>query len=112
MQEQDEEAVEQQLLNARLMLWLALAGAVVAPIALFAKHAPNGPVVAIPARDMCAFCDAGSATGVAQLRALAARIAAGGNHLIGDKLFVRQAGRWRTLEAEAPRELPPLDFNA
>jgi len=35
------------------------------------QYTPNGPVVTVPARDMCAFCDAASAEGIRQLRKVA-----------------------------------------
>jgi hypothetical protein len=62
-----------------------------------AKHFPNGPVVAIPSRDVCAFCDSQSARGIAQLRKVVARVTAGGSRLMSDKLFIRRDGAWRKL---------------
>jgi hypothetical protein len=64
---------------------------------VLAKHFPHGPVVTIPSRDVCAFCDAQSARGVAQLRKVAARVTAGGQRLLSDKLFIRKDGTWRKL---------------
>lgn len=59
-----------------------------------APMAPNGAVVALPARDICAFCDARSAEGVAQLRSLVQRVSAGGDHLVTPQLYQRVGGRW------------------
>lgn len=57
-------------------------------------QAPGGAVVAIPARDICAFCDAASAQGVRELRALAAGTMARGDHAITETLFIRRNRRW------------------
>lgn len=61
-------------------------------------HLPNGPVVAIPSRDICVFCDARSADGVQRLRDLTRRVTDGGKELVSDKLVRRQGGRWVPLE--------------
>jgi hypothetical protein len=90
--------------EASLMLVDALWDRALAP------QAPNGAVVTIPSRDVCAFCDAKSAEGVKQLRAVAARVGAGGSHVLTDKLFVRADGKWREFGAEAKKDLPPLEF--
>lgn len=58
------------------------------------SHAPNGLVMTVPARDICAFCDAHSAEGIAELEKIAARVTATGERLISPKLWVRRAGRW------------------
>ncbi|WP_454907391.1 DUF1444 family protein [Variovorax gossypii] len=55
-------------------------------------------VVTVPARDICAFCDAGSATGVAQLRQIAARVTSAGDHLLSPLLLIRRSGRWQAME--------------
>ncbi|MEP7300030.1 MAG: hypothetical protein ABI699_00760 [Caldimonas sp.] len=62
-----------------------------------AAQAPNGPVVALPTRDVLAFCDARSAPGIEALRALAARTVTTGDHVITDTLYRRQDGQWRPL---------------
>lgn len=59
-----------------------------------AKYAPNGFVAAVPARDVLAFTDAGSASGVEELREMVSRVYPGGDHLIAPELYRRQAGRW------------------
>ena len=60
--------------------------------ALWDKHlahlAPNGFVIAIPSRDILAFCDAKSETGVEQLRQIIGRVA-GGDHPITQTLYRR-----------------------
>lgn len=62
-----------------------------------ARLAPHGAVVALPARDICAFCDARSPEGIAQLRAMAQRVTASGDHLITPHLLRRVDGRWSLL---------------
>lgn len=59
-----------------------------------AAMAPHGAVVALPARDICAFCDVRSAEGVAQLQQLAQRVTDNGDHPITPRLFQRIGGRW------------------
>jgi uncharacterized protein YtpQ (UPF0354 family) len=53
------------------------------------------PVVAIPARDVLAFCDAGSVGGVAELRAVVKRVWPTGDHLLSESLYRRVDGIWR-----------------
>lgn len=62
-----------------------------------AAYAPNGPVAAIPARDVLAFCDAKSAQGLAELRDLCARTMAGGDHLLTSTLYRRERGTWHAM---------------
>jgi uncharacterized protein YtpQ (UPF0354 family) len=52
------------------------------------------PVIAVPSRDVLAFCDISSGAGIEELRALIARVWPGGEHLLSDKLFSRVDGRW------------------
>ena len=59
-----------------------------------AAYAPNGAVVACPARDVLAFCDVKSPEGIGQLKELAAKVYADGAHTLSDKLHVRQGGKW------------------
>lgn len=63
------------------------------------KFLPNAPVVTIPSRDVCAFCDASSPDGIAALRAISARVSEKGDHLISSGLFIRKAGMWLPYEA-------------
>jgi uncharacterized protein YtpQ (UPF0354 family) len=51
--------------------------------------------IAIPARDILAFCDASSSAGVAELRQLIGRIYSDGDHLISDRVYVRHANTWQ-----------------
>jgi len=75
------------------------------------KHYKTAPVVTMPARDMLAFCDEGSAAGIEGLRAMAERIRTGGEGFMTDKLYVRKEGRWQELQAGKPGgDLPPLEF--
>jgi uncharacterized protein YtpQ (UPF0354 family) len=58
-------------------------------------------VVACPARDLLAFCDARSVVGVRELRAVCAAARAHGvDHPISDRLYRRAGGRWQVFEAE------------
>jgi hypothetical protein len=66
------------------------------------KYAPNGAVVSVAARDVCAFCDAQSAQGIAGLRGVAERITKGGDHTLTDKLFIRRDGKWHELDQAPP----------
>ena len=61
------------------------------------QHAPGGFVVALPARDICAFADARSQEGIAELRELAAKVSARGDHTLTQTLYERRNGRWLPL---------------
>ena len=50
--------------------------------------------VAIPARDVLAFCDADSAAGKDELRDLIGRVYPNGDHPLANKLFFRTADGW------------------
>lgn len=56
----------------------------------------TGFAVALPARDMLAFCDAGSAEGITQLRKVVSRVA-GGDHLLSSSLYRRCGSKWLAL---------------
>jgi uncharacterized protein YtpQ (UPF0354 family) len=58
-----------------------------------AHLAPNGFVVAIPCRDILAFCDARNASGLQELRGIIER-AQDGDHPISPVLYRRSAGTW------------------
>ncbi len=58
------------------------------------KLAPNGYVIAIPSRDILAFCDAGSAAGIAALKAISNKISSGGDHLLTPALYRRDKNQW------------------
>jgi hypothetical protein len=60
---------------------------------------PHGCVIALPARDLLAFCDAGSTQGVADLKAFSQRATANADHLLTPDLFVRKDGQWARLGA-------------
>lgn len=64
-----------------------------------AHLAPNGFVVAIPARDILAFSDAHSEAGIAELRRVIARVQ-GGDHLLKPVLYRRDASThaWRVFD--------------
>ena len=55
----------------------------------------HDPVVAIPSRDVIAFCDAESPAGVSELWAVVKRVWPSGNHLLSENLYRRVDGRWR-----------------
>jgi uncharacterized protein YtpQ (UPF0354 family) len=58
--------------------------------------APNGFVVAIPCRDILAFCDAKSETGIDELHQLIARVK-DGDHPISPVLYRRYGSSWHSL---------------
>jgi hypothetical protein len=70
------------------------------------EQAPNGAIVAIPARDVCMFCDARSTEGIAELKRALARVLASmakdGSQLISESLFLRKQGVWRELGGSKP----------
>jgi hypothetical protein len=59
-----------------------------------ADCAPNGFVAAVPVRDVLAFADRASSSGIAELRAVISRLGDKGDHLISKLLFERSASRW------------------
>jgi uncharacterized protein YtpQ (UPF0354 family) len=58
------------------------------------KYAAD-PVVAIPSRDVLAFCDVGSSAGVSELRSVVSRVWPIGDHLLSQNLYRRVDGKWR-----------------
>lgn len=52
------------------------------------------PVIAMPSRDMLAFCDVGSRAGLSQLRKVIERVWPGGEDLISNELYTRVSGKW------------------
>lgn len=68
----------------------------------FCKLAPNGAVVALPTRDVLAFCDAKSEQGLQELQALVARVAASqADHRLTNTLYRRVDGQWYPWRATA-----------
>lgn len=65
---------------------------------LFADKTPNGAVVAIPSRDVLAFCDANSAEGIAALREANRRIGPDAKGALFQGLLLRRGGRWSVLD--------------
>jgi uncharacterized protein YtpQ (UPF0354 family) len=55
--------------------------------------------IAVPARDILAFCDSTSAVGLIELRQLIERIHATGDHPISDRIYVRRQKRWTPRDA-------------
>jgi uncharacterized protein YtpQ (UPF0354 family) len=64
----------------------------------FKSDTRNGVIVALPARDMLAFCDMRSADGVAALRALTERVAPQANKALTKQLYHRVDGNWLTYD--------------
>lgn len=64
---------------------------------LFADKTPNGAVVAIPTRDVLAFCDANSAEGIAALRDANRRLGPNAKGAVTQQLLRRRDGRWTVL---------------
>jgi len=67
----------------------------------FRKFVSGKFAVAIPARDVLAFCDADSAGGIAELYEVINRIWPTGNHLVSGKIYIRQTAGWRALSPSA-----------
>ncbi|GAB6140592.1 hypothetical protein JCM14076_13210 [Methylosoma difficile] len=60
---------------------------------------PNTPVVVIPARHVCAFCDVRSIEGIKELHAIAERVTKAGENLISESLFIRREdGKWEAFK--------------
>lgn len=62
----------------------------------------RSPIVAVPARDVIAFCDFSSADGVSELRAIVDRVWSGGDHLLSKNLYRREDGTWRVVVQTSP----------
>ncbi len=62
----------------------------------FKADTRNGVVVALPARDMLAFCDMRATAGIAALRALNQRVAPAANKALTKQLYHRVDGDWVT----------------
>lgn len=52
------------------------------------------PVVAVPARDILAFCELGSTTGILELQAVVNRVWPSGDHLLTKNLYRLKDGKW------------------
>ncbi len=63
----------------------------------FRQFVQGDYAIAIPARDMLAFCDSNSAQGLAELHAVIDRVTPSNDHLISDKLFVRRESAWEPM---------------
>lgn len=67
---------------------------------LLVQYATNGFVVAIPARDVIAFCDLKSNEGITELMELNERVYEGADHQLTNCLYKRQNSQWvRVLNA-------------
>jgi uncharacterized protein YtpQ (UPF0354 family) len=61
----------------------------------FKEYAPSGFVVAVPARDVLAFCDSQSVEGIGELRNIVNRAEDGKlDHVITSSLFYRKGYEW------------------
>jgi uncharacterized protein YtpQ (UPF0354 family) len=63
-----------------------------------AHYTPNGAIVAIPTRDVLAFCDAKSLPGILELNQLVKRTIPKAKHALTAKLYYRQNGQWLPLD--------------
>lgn len=61
---------------------------------ILAPQAPNGAVMMVAARDLCAFCDAADARALANLRRVAEQAFAQADRPITGQLYRRREGRW------------------
>jgi uncharacterized protein YtpQ (UPF0354 family) len=66
----------------------------------FRKFVIGRYAAAIPARDVLAFCDVESGDGITELQGVINRVWPTGNHLISDKVYVRQIAGWRALSLD------------
>ncbi len=57
------------------------------------EYAPQGPVAAVPCRDVLAFCDVDSSEGIAELHRVIARVGSN-RYPIASQPLRRLAGRW------------------
>jgi uncharacterized protein YtpQ (UPF0354 family) len=62
-----------------------------------AQYTPNGPIVALPSRDVLAFCDAKSLQGIVELKQLVER-SLENDHQLTNMLYYRQDGQWLPLD--------------
>ena len=62
-----------------------------------AKYTPKSPIVALPSRDVLAFCDAQSLLGIVELKQLVER-SAENDHQLTTILYYRQDGQWLPLD--------------
>lgn len=58
----------------------------------FRQYVIGKYAVAVPARDVLAFCDVTSEVGIAELYELVNRVWPGKNHLVSNKIYVREEG--------------------
>jgi uncharacterized protein YtpQ (UPF0354 family) len=63
----------------------------------FRKFVTGKYAAAIPARDVLAFCDADSTAGIAELQEVINRVWPTDNHLVSNKIYVRQPTGWQVL---------------
>ena len=62
------------------------------------RMTPNGCVVALPSREVLAFCDRHSEEGIDTLEEMVNRVFDGGEHLLSPSLFYRDKGHWHLLD--------------
>jgi hypothetical protein len=62
-----------------------------------AKYTPNSAIVALPSRDVLAFCDVKSLQGIVELKQLVER-SAENDHQLTTILYYRQYGQWLPLD--------------
>ena len=62
-----------------------------------AEFVDEGFTVALPARDVLAFCDSSASQGIEELREVVGRVYPGGDHLISERLYRRENNHWTAL---------------
>jgi uncharacterized protein YtpQ (UPF0354 family) len=58
------------------------------------QYAPDGYAVAIPARDIIAFCNLSSNIGVEKLKSVLSNVWENGDYLLTDRILKRVEGKW------------------
>ncbi|HSY16872.1 MAG TPA: DUF1444 family protein [Candidatus Acidoferrales bacterium] len=61
----------------------------------FQKFVAGQYAVAVPARDVLVFCDAQSPAGIVELQQIIDRIWPAGDHLVSNKIYLRQHHTWQ-----------------
>ena len=67
----------------------------------YSTLAPNGFVVAFPARDVLAFCDASSKQAISELQVIIDRAIENADHLLSTNIYRRNEASWNPMEKNA-----------
>lgn len=65
----------------------------------FRQYTTRKFAVAVPSRDVMAFCDASSEAGISELMDVVNRVWPTGDHLVSNKIYVRESSEWSPLSA-------------